>query len=123
MKVIEDWACYHPESGHDLAAEVREYLLLDFSHWKDHDAFEAAFARLLEALKATEKPPVPRALSAVIERKKRELRVLEEQQACMGDPASSRQRRCAAPRGVTCTGQASPSSTASSRASGKAAPP
>jgi hypothetical protein len=25
----------------------------DFSKWKDHDAFEAAFARLIEDLKAT----------------------------------------------------------------------
>jgi hypothetical protein len=26
--------------------EVREYFIPDFSNWKDHDAFESAFARL-----------------------------------------------------------------------------
>jgi hypothetical protein len=85
MKVVDDWECYDPESGQDLAAEVREYFIPDFSHWKDHDAFEAAFAKLLEALKATEEPPVPRDMSVVIERKKRELRLLEEQEARMGN--------------------------------------
>jgi hypothetical protein len=35
-----------------MAAEVREYLNPDFANWKDHDAFEAGFAKLLEALKA-----------------------------------------------------------------------
>jgi len=37
-----------------LAAEVREYFIPDFSNWKDHDAFEAAFDRLLRDLKAGE---------------------------------------------------------------------
>jgi hypothetical protein len=31
---------------------VRESHILDFSAWNDHDAFEAAFASLLEDLKA-----------------------------------------------------------------------
>jgi hypothetical protein len=35
----------------DLAAEVREYFIPDFSNWKDHDAFEKAFARLQSDLK------------------------------------------------------------------------
>jgi hypothetical protein len=29
-----------------LAAAVRKYHLPDFSNWKNHDAFELAFARL-----------------------------------------------------------------------------
>ena len=40
-----------PRTGKDLAEEVREYFIPDFSNWKDHDAFEAAFARLLRDLK------------------------------------------------------------------------
>jgi hypothetical protein len=36
----------------DLATEIQEYYISDFSHWKDHDAFEEAFSRLLRDLKA-----------------------------------------------------------------------
>ncbi len=32
----------------------REHHIPDFSHWKDHDAFESAFARLLRDLRAAE---------------------------------------------------------------------
>jgi hypothetical protein len=35
-----------------LAVEVREYFIPDFSNWKDHDAFESAFARLKKDLEA-----------------------------------------------------------------------
>ena len=42
--------------GKDLAVEVREYFIPDFTKWKDHDDFEAGFARLLRDLKAEESP-------------------------------------------------------------------
>ena len=38
--------------GPDLAVEVREYFIPDFSNWKDHDAFESAFSRLKKDLEA-----------------------------------------------------------------------
>ena len=50
------WACFDADTGKDLAVEVREYFIPDFSNWKDHDAFEAAFARLQKDLKAEAKP-------------------------------------------------------------------
>jgi hypothetical protein len=34
-----------------LAEEVRKHHLPDFSNWKNHDAFEAAFARLEKDLR------------------------------------------------------------------------
>jgi hypothetical protein len=34
------------------AVELREYFIPDFSHWKEHAQFEAAFARLLNDLRA-----------------------------------------------------------------------
>jgi len=39
-------AAFHPDSdnGEDLAGEVRNYHIPDFSSWKNHDAFERAFA-------------------------------------------------------------------------------
>lgn len=43
-----------PSSTSDLAVELREYFIPDFSNWKDHDAFEVSFARLLEDLRAEE---------------------------------------------------------------------
>ena len=46
MDQIRDWTCFDADSGKDLAVEVREYHIPDFSNWKNHDAFEAAFADL-----------------------------------------------------------------------------
>jgi uncharacterized protein YjbI with pentapeptide repeats len=52
---IQQWECFDADSGKDLAVELREYFIPDFSNWKDHDAFEKAFDRLLRDLKAEEK--------------------------------------------------------------------
>jgi TIR domain/CHAT domain len=57
--VIRDWERFDADSGKDLGVEIREYFIPDFSKWKDQDAFETAFARLLRDLKA-EEPPDPR---------------------------------------------------------------
>jgi hypothetical protein len=51
---IMTWSAFEPEMGEDLAKVVREYHIPDFSGWKDHDSFEAAFARLLRDLRASE---------------------------------------------------------------------
>ncbi|MDR3623425.1 MAG: toll/interleukin-1 receptor domain-containing protein [Paludisphaera borealis] len=49
---MQDWECFDADHGKDLAREVREYFIPDFSNWKDHDAFEAQFGRLLRDLKS-----------------------------------------------------------------------
>lgn len=54
---IETWELIDADEGRDLAAEIREYFIPDFREWKKHDAFEEAFARLLEALKNEGKKP------------------------------------------------------------------
>lgn len=51
---IQKWECFDADSGKDLAVELREYFIPDFSNWKDHDSFEKAFDRLLRDLKASE---------------------------------------------------------------------
>jgi len=51
---IQTWKCFDADSGKDLAEEVREYFIPDFSNWKNRDAFENAFAKLLRDLKAQE---------------------------------------------------------------------
>jgi hypothetical protein len=54
-ETLEHWECRDSLSGRDLAEEVRQYFIPDFSNWKDHDQFEAAFARLLKDLRADER--------------------------------------------------------------------
>lgn len=51
FETLRDWSCFDADSGKDLAVELREYFMPDFSNWKDHDQFEAAFSRLLQDLK------------------------------------------------------------------------
>ncbi|MDB6005188.1 MAG: toll/interleukin receptor protein [Prosthecobacter sp.] len=55
---LKEWECFDSDTGSDLAVEVREYFIPDFTNWKDHDAFEAAFARLLKDLKGEGRPHV-----------------------------------------------------------------
>jgi hypothetical protein len=87
---IEAWECLDPDTGTDLAAEIREYYIPDFRDWKNHDSFEKAFAQLLEGLKAVDAPPAPRiepkgsTMSGPNESRRRRLRILEDQQARMG---------------------------------------
>lgn len=54
FRTLEEWKCPDSKSGQDLAEEVRQYFIPDFSNWKDPDDFEKAFERLLRDLKAEE---------------------------------------------------------------------
>ena len=56
FETIREWECFDADSGKDLAVEIREYFIPDFSNWKDHDSFEASFSRLLKDLRAAETP-------------------------------------------------------------------
>jgi hypothetical protein len=48
---IKAWACFDADTGRDMAREIREYFIPDFSGWKDNDSFETAIDRLLDDLK------------------------------------------------------------------------
>lgn len=52
FEAIQKWECFDADSGKDLAVELREYYIPDFSNWKDHDAFKAEFAKLLRDFRA-----------------------------------------------------------------------
>jgi hypothetical protein len=57
MATLQAWECFDADTGKDLAVEVREYFIPDFSNWKvladGHPAaFESAFARLKKDLEA-----------------------------------------------------------------------
>ena len=53
MKTLREWECLDSDTGEDLAEEVRKYHIPDFSNWKNHDAFERAFARLEKDLRTS----------------------------------------------------------------------
>jgi hypothetical protein len=55
FETLRAWTCFDADTGKDLAIEVREYFIPDFSNWKDHDAFEQVFERLQKDLKADTK--------------------------------------------------------------------
>ena len=57
FEAIKAWECFDADAGKDLATEIREYYIPDFTAWKDHDAFEVAVSRLLRDLKAAERQP------------------------------------------------------------------
>ena len=52
FEAVRDWECFDADTGKDSAREVREYFIPDFSNWKNHDAYQVAFQRLLRDLKA-----------------------------------------------------------------------
>jgi hypothetical protein len=56
LETLRGWTCFDADTGKDLAIEVREYFIPDFSNWKAHDAFETAFVRLKKDLQERSKP-------------------------------------------------------------------
>jgi isopentenyl diphosphate isomerase/L-lactate dehydrogenase-like FMN-dependent dehydrogenase len=51
---IQNWDLFEADEGVDLAREIREYYIPDFSQWKDYDKFNTEFDKLLKALRADE---------------------------------------------------------------------
>jgi uncharacterized protein YjbI with pentapeptide repeats len=52
FEAIRDWELFDADEGKDLAVEIREYYIPDFSNWKNHDSFAKEFKKLLRDLKA-----------------------------------------------------------------------
>ena len=52
FETLRAWECFDADTAKDSAREIREYFIPDFSNWKNHDAYEEAFKRLLKDLKA-----------------------------------------------------------------------
>ncbi|HZI56212.1 MAG TPA: toll/interleukin-1 receptor domain-containing protein, partial [Verrucomicrobiae bacterium] len=52
FKKLRKWECFDSDLGKDLGAEIREYLIPDFSRWKEHDFYQIAFAKLLRDLRS-----------------------------------------------------------------------
>jgi uncharacterized protein YjbI with pentapeptide repeats len=49
---IKMWESFYADEGIDLAEEIREYYIPDFSNWKNHDSYTQGFNKLLGGLKA-----------------------------------------------------------------------
>jgi hypothetical protein len=49
---LRGWECFDSDHGKDLALEVREYFIPDFSNWNDRASFEDAFGYLIRDLKS-----------------------------------------------------------------------
>ena len=50
-EAMQSWE-YIDSPGKDLAEEIRQYFIPDFSRWKEHDSYQAAMGRLVSDLKA-----------------------------------------------------------------------
>jgi uncharacterized protein YjbI with pentapeptide repeats len=51
FEAIRDWELFDADEGKDLAVEIREYYIPDFSDWKNHDPYAKGFENLLRDLK------------------------------------------------------------------------
>ncbi len=51
FEAIRDWELFDADEGKDLAAEIREYYIPDFSDWKKHDPYADGLKNLLRDLK------------------------------------------------------------------------
>ncbi|MFO1433433.1 MAG: toll/interleukin-1 receptor domain-containing protein [Candidatus Competibacteraceae bacterium] len=51
FETLRRWECGEAVTGRDLAREIREYYPPDFSNWRDYDAYQHSFNRLLRVLK------------------------------------------------------------------------
>jgi len=50
---LRAWELFDADSGQDLAVEIREYLIPDFSRWQDRKTFDTQVRALLAGLKAS----------------------------------------------------------------------
>jgi len=49
-KTIREWVCTDPDTGEDLALEIRRFFIPQFDKWKSVDQFYPIFERLIGAL-------------------------------------------------------------------------
>jgi hypothetical protein len=52
MTSLRKWSCPDADSGNDLAVEIREYYIPDFSQWAIESSFEKEFKKLRRDLRA-----------------------------------------------------------------------
>jgi hypothetical protein len=50
-EALREWKLFDGDEGEDLATEIREYYIPDFSEWKNHDLYMREFEKLLRDLR------------------------------------------------------------------------
>lgn len=50
INVIKEWECFDPDSGIDIARELRSYYIPDFSNWKNDNKFNEQLEKVVKAL-------------------------------------------------------------------------
>jgi len=50
-EALREWKLFDGDEGEDLATEIREYYIPDFSEWKNHDLYAREFEKLLRDLR------------------------------------------------------------------------
>ena len=50
-EALRDWKLFDADEGEDLATEIREYYIPDFSEWKNHDSYVKELNKLLRDLR------------------------------------------------------------------------
>ena len=51
MDTVREWELFDSDIGKDLAREIREYHIHDFSNWQDTKAFKQSFDRLMRYIR------------------------------------------------------------------------
>jgi hypothetical protein len=51
IDALRNWSAFDADSGQDLAREVREYFIPDFSGWRDDAVFDREVSRLIDNLR------------------------------------------------------------------------
>lgn len=51
---LKEWECFDGDTGKDLAREIREYYIPDFSQWESPEKFKEEFVKLVRDLKKAE---------------------------------------------------------------------
>jgi len=57
FEAVRDWELFDADEGKDLAVEIREYYIPDFSDWKNHDPYAEGLKNLLRDLKTEDPKP------------------------------------------------------------------
>jgi CheY-like chemotaxis protein len=50
IEELKRWSLFDSDSGRDIAREIREYFIPDFTNWRDPDSFERTYLSLLRSL-------------------------------------------------------------------------
>ena len=59
-KKIRNWECFDADTGKDSAREIREYMIADFTRWKNHDFYSKELELLIRDLQSSQKKPLSR---------------------------------------------------------------